>query len=142
ALASRDGDALRRIIGERNAQYGPWGFKRPSLHHDLPTEQLTLFDRLRVIVTVRDPVAMAVRVALSEYREPMRALSEAADNQVALLRYVAALRCPSLLLSYEKMLTFPEASVEVLLRFCGVPSSENLLVRLVALIQPNRPAYL
>jgi hypothetical protein len=141
-LVARDGDALRRIVADRNARHGRWGFKRPSLHQDLPVEQLTLFDRLRVIVTFRDPVVMAVRIALSEYQEPMRALSDVVEQQVALLRYVGALRCPNLLLSYEKILALPHVFADLLPRFCGVPPSADLPARLVALIEPNRPNYL
>ncbi|HET7884462.1 MAG TPA: hypothetical protein VFL55_26470 [Acetobacteraceae bacterium] len=141
-LAASDGDALHRMVAACNARYPRWGFKRPLLHHDLSVEQLGVFDGLRVIVTVRDPVAMAVRVSLSEYQEPMRALSGLAANQMALLHYIDALRCPTLLASYEKILAFPSEFADALLRFCGVPTDDAILARLIALVEPNRPNYL
>ena len=89
----------------------------------LDAGQLTLFDDPRLIVTFRDPVAMAVRTSLSEYQEPMRALRDAASEQAALLAFVDRLDCPNLLLSYEKALDFPQDFIDAILQFCDIPPS-------------------
>jgi len=141
-LASLEIDGLRRIIAERNARHARWGFKRTMLCRELGTDQLALFDKPRLIITFRDPVSMAVRTSLSEYRDPMRALTDVVANQAKLLDYVGALRCPNLLLSYEKALSFPNDFVDTIVRFCGISPDRDLRARLLASIEPNRPRYL
>ena len=141
-LLARDIGALRRIVAERNERYPRWGFKRPLLHEELTAEQLSLFDRPRVIVTFRDPVSMAVRTSLSEYQDPLQVLADVAARQADLLRFVGTLRCPNLLLSYEKILAFPGEFTDAILGFCGILPSDELRARLLALVEPNRPRYL
>jgi hypothetical protein len=140
-LASGDTATLHRIIGERNANHRSWGFKYPMLCHALGPDQLSQFDHPRLIVTFRDPVAMAVRTALSEYQDPMRSLREVAADQNAMLAFVDQLACPSLLLSYEKALTFPPDFVDTIIRFCDLPHTAESRARLIALVEPNRQRY-
>jgi hypothetical protein len=140
-LVVQDLAALRHAIAERNANHAAWGFKFPMLWRALDAGQLTMFDHPRLIVTFRDPVAMAVRTSLSEYRDPMRVLRDVASDQVAMLMFVEQLTCPNLLLSYEKALTFPHDFIDAIMRFCGMPESP-LHDRLVGLIELNRPRYL
>ncbi len=134
--------ALRRIIAARNTDHPRWGFKYPMLWQAFDAGELALFDHPRLIVTFRDPVSIAVRTSLSEYQEPMRALRDAAVDQSALMAFIGELDCPNLLLSYEKALVFPLDFVDAILRFCDIPRSGDMLARLLALIEPNRPRYL
>lgn len=141
-LASGDTAALRQIIAQRNANHSVWGFKYPALCDALAPSQLALFDRPRVVVTFRDPIAMAVRKSLSEYHDPMHVLHGLIAEQSAMMTFVSQLTCPSLLLSYEKVLGFPEDFVDATLRFCDIPQTDGLRARLVALIEPNRQRYI
>lgn len=141
-VESRDMVALQELIAERNATQPRWGFKQPMLNQMLTADQMTLFDRPRVIATSRDPVAMAVRRSVSEYQEPMQALTDAVASQTALFDFVRALDCPTLLISYEKALKHREDFIRSLLRFCDLPCDAALCGRLVALIEPERPEYL
>jgi hypothetical protein len=140
-LISGDTAALHRIIGERNANYRTWGFKLPVLCRYLEPAQLALFDDPHLVVTFRDPVSMSVRTSLSEYQRPMDALREAMDDLNALMAFIASVRCPSLLLSYEKALMMPHDFVDAVMRFCGLPENAALRERLVAVIEPNRASY-
>jgi len=142
ALRSGDDGALRRLINERNASHRTWGFKMPEVHIDLRPQQLALFDNAHLIVTFRDIAAIAVRNSLSEYKQAMTALRDAVSQLAALVAYVDSVRAPSLLLSYEKALVFPQDFVDALLRFSGLPSDAALHARLVGLVEPNRKAYL
>ncbi len=141
-LEARDRDGLKRLIGERNAAYGTWGFKLPMLCQWLDHADLALFNDPHVIVAFRDPVAVAVRAALSEYQEQMPALRKAADDLAALVAFVDRLRCPKLLLSYEKSLVLPGDFVDAITRFCGLPQNDVLRERLTLLVEPNRPSYI
>ena len=70
-----------------------WGFKLPdAVAGDLDARQLALFDDPRLIITFRDPVAMAVRTSLSEYQEPMRALRDVVADLAALMAFVGDAR--------------------------------------------------
>lgn len=141
-LASGDTAALKRIISERDANYRTWGFKLPMLCRDLDPGQLALFNDPHLIVTFRDPVSMSVRTALSEYQEPMHALREAINDLNALMAFIGELRCPSLLLSYEKALMSPHDFVDAIMQFCDIPRNAALRDRLVGVIEPNRPSYI
>jgi len=141
-LTSCDVAALKRIIGERNHEYRSWGFKQPMLCRDLDAEQLALFNDPSVIVTFRDPVSMSVRTSLSEYQQPMQARREAMNDLNAMMAFIAELRCPVLLLSYEKALMFPHDFVDAIAQFCDIPRNAALRARLIGVIEPNRPSYI
>ena len=141
-VEGRDRDRLKRLIGERNAAYGTWGFKLPMLCESLGHQDMALFNDPHVIVPFRDPVAMSVRAALSEYREPMQTLRKVADDLAAMMAFVDRLGCPKLLLSYEKSLVFPGDFVDAITQFCGLPQSDLLRDRLIRLIEPNRETYI
>jgi hypothetical protein len=141
-LEARDRNGLQLLIGERNAAYGTWGFKLPMLGQWLGHDDIVLFNDPHVIVTFRDPVAVAVRASLSEYQEQMRALRNATDDLGAMVAFVEQLDCPRLLLSYEKSLVFPGDFVDAIIRFCGLPESHALRGRLTQLVEPNRQSYI
>jgi hypothetical protein len=134
--------ALQRIIRERDANYRSWGFKLPMLCRDLDPGRLALFQDPHLIVTFRDVVSMSVRTALSEYQEPMATLRDTMTDLNALMAFIDEVRCPSLLLSYEKALTVPDDFVDAIMQFCGIPENAALRARLTGVIEPNRPAYI
>jgi hypothetical protein len=142
ALAAGNTGTLRRIIAERNANHRVWGFKYPMLCQALDPAQLSLFDRPRVIVTFRDPVAMAVRTSVSEYQDPMRSLHNVIADQTAMLEFVDLLACPNLLLSYEKALAFQQGFIDAISDFCDIPLTAGLRAQLIGLIEPSRQRYL
>ena len=141
-LIARDFPALTRLIRDRDAAYGTWGFKFPMLGKPLKPADLARFSDPHVIVPFRDPVSIAVRKSLSEYQDSMRALRVAVDDQAAMVGFIEQVRCPSLLLSYEKSLVFPGDFIDAILRFCDLPRSDALRDRLVGLIEPNRRDYI
>ncbi|WP_158931321.1 hypothetical protein [Acidisphaera sp. S103] len=141
-LMARDFASLTRLIRERDAAYGTWGFKFPMLAKPLKPADLARFSDPHIIVPFRDPVSIAVRKSLSEYQDSMRALRIAVEEQAAMVAFVEQLRCPSLLLSYEKSLVFPGDFIDAILQFCGLPRSDALRDRLVGLIEPNRQDYI
>lgn len=141
-LHSGDTVALRRIIGERDVAYRVWGFKLPMLCRDLPRERLAWFSNPHLIVTFRDPVAMAVRTAVSEYQDSIQSLRQAVADQNAVFAYVDAVDCPAILLSYEKALMMPEEFVDAIGRFCGVTLDPGVRSALLSIVEPGRQRYL
>ena len=141
-LMREDLDELRAIIRGRDETQGTWGFKLPRLDRDLGANAFAMFRNPHVILMFRDPAAVAVRGALSDYDEPMERLREAVADQMALVAFADRLRCPLLVLSYEKALAFPDACVNAVLTFCGLPCHDLVRARLVPLIAPNKPGYI
>jgi hypothetical protein len=141
-LSKRDTNELKRLIRGRNADYGTWGFKVPVLQESLGPGDIAWFGNPHVIAMFRDPVSIAVRNALSDYQEPMRELQVAIDEQSTMATFIGRLTCPTLLLSYEKSLSFPDDFIKAIIQFCGLPGSELLRDRLVQLIDPNHPGYI
>jgi hypothetical protein len=141
-IDGRDHAALRRLIAARNAAYGTWGFKLPMLCDYLDAADIRWFQAPHVIVTFRDPLAVAVRASLSDFQDALPALQQVAAQQAALVRFVTQLACPTLLVSYEKALLMPADFVAALVRFCGLPDSAALRAQLARLIEPNRASYI
>ena len=137
-----DRAALLQLVAARNAAYGTWGFKLPMLCRWLAAADMPLFHQPHVIVTFRDPLAISVRTSLSEYQDPMQALHDAGHDMAAMVRFVEALGCPTLLVSYEKALVFPSDMVDAIAGFCDLPHSNALRQQLVGAIRPNRETYL
>jgi hypothetical protein len=141
-MISGDVDALQRIIRDRDADYLTWGFKLPMLSDSIGPDQIALFNNPHLIVPFRDPLAVSARNAMSDYQEPMQALRNSVRELDALITFIEQLACPVLLLSYEKMLAFPSDQVDAITGFSGIPHNDALRNRLVALVEPNRPAYI
>jgi hypothetical protein len=69
-------------------------------------------------------------------------LRAAVDETTGVVTFIEQLRCPVLLLSYEKSAVFPGEFIDAIIRFCGLPRNNRLRERLLGLIEPNRPAYI
>ena len=133
---------LPDLIRTRNAQKEIWGFKIPNLHSLLPVRDLRLFRGPHLIVIYRDPVAIAVRERLSEHVDEARGLLTASIAQTSMIEYVARAGCPTLSLSYEKALLFPNEFVDTLLTFCGIECDSAQRQRILRQVEPNKPSYL
>jgi len=141
-LNAQDNGRLKRLIGERDANYGTWGFKFPMLCDALRPEDVALFTNPHIIVPFRDPVSVAVRKSLSDYQQPIPALQSVVDELAAMVAFLHQLPFPTLLLSYEKSLVFPADFIDAIVEFCGLPRSDGLRQHLVGLIEPNRRSYI
>lgn len=141
-LAREDLDGLRAIIRGLDETLGTWGFRLPMLDRDLGANLFAMFRDPHVILMFRDPVAVALRGALSDCDEPMERLRKALAEQADLVAFADRLRCPLLLLSYEKALDFPDSCVDAVLTFCGLPRHDLVRARLASLIISNTPGYI
>lgn len=141
-LQAGDQTLLRDLIQKRNSAHANWGFKIPNLHAYMTTQQLGWFRNPYLIIIFRDPVAVAVRNALSEHYDPMRSLLSTAQALTAFGAFAQAASCPVLMLSYEKAITAPEPTLAALLSFCGIAPDPDLQPTLLQAIQPNNPDYL
>ena len=98
-VRSRDTKLLRALIQQRNTKHPVWGFKVPNLHAYMRYDELNLFRKPHLIVIFRDPVAVAMRNALSEHTGQLHGLIAATGALQAMARFADHTACPLLLLS-------------------------------------------
>lgn len=141
-LQSGHHSMLKDLIKVRDAAHPVWGFKIPNLHAYLTPDQFKWFRNPRMIAIFRDPVAVAVRGALSEHIDAMEGLISTTHAITAVAEFAAMSGCPTLLLSYEKAITAPDRMLESVLSFCGITYDDALFDTLLQSVMPNNPAYL
>ncbi|HEX5325914.1 MAG TPA: hypothetical protein VFW75_04530 [Acetobacteraceae bacterium] len=140
-LKFRQVDEFRTAIAQRNQRSSVWGFKLPSIHGYLEPPDLLAFRNPRLVITVRDVVAVAERHAIAEHADPLLSFFEAADGLADLIRFLRAVICPTLLVSYEKAVSLHDEFITALCQFCGCPIDDALRDRLAAIIHPNKLEY-
>ncbi|MGX1497667.1 hypothetical protein ACSSV1_002703 [Labrenzia sp. MBR-25] len=141
ALETGDTKRLDQIIDDYNARHQLWGFKRPE-SFDLLPQTLNRFRNPRLIVMMRDPAAVAKRNEVSMHTDFLGQLRRAAERTMDLVRFVEAIKCPALVISYEKALAAPDRLVEKLAEFCGVQLDDSLKAAALSTIQNGPETYL
>ncbi len=144
ALLYFDGGLLRALIDKRNKEIARWGFKFPSLQNHLFPHQLVRFRNPYLIVVTRDPVATASRATISDPEEGSEAEAFYNVSQQAfdMMHFVRKVKYPTLLLSYEKFVAFPEKTVDGIAHFCGLKVEQTARAKALLAISPNNPAYI
>jgi hypothetical protein len=142
ALQTGDRDLLTRLIALRNASHRTWALKIPSLHAMIERQDINLFRNPYFIVMFRDPVAVAERTAIAEYRNALVTMQDTLDAQRDLLGFLLNSAAPALLCSYEKALINPGNFVDTVARFCEIPVDSEKRKSLLAVIEPNPEAYI
>src|SRR6185437_9469836 len=135
-------EMLDRAIAARDAKHRDWGFKVPNIHGFLRYTDLSRFRNPHLVLIFRDPLAVAVRNAISEYFDQLTTLSDAVVALGSVVAFVQNTDCPSLLMSYEKALIFPDEFVGTLTGFCGLSPDPEARRRVVDLVRPNPETYL
>lgn len=106
-------------LREREELWGPdpWVYKDPEAIDDLWKWAPAVEDFARWVIVFRDPVAVSV----SPFEEPTSSdLDDTDVRRIPLLLEAAAKLRPRLLVSYEKMLRFPQKVSAALAAFAGV----------------------
>lgn len=124
AMKLQNEEKLLKYIDERNSKHPVWGLKRPNFGRDLEYFGERVYNPY-VVAIFRDPVAVEYR-----YKDDPQWSSEKMVTQVA-----EALRRQQKILeaidnfvnvhvmSYEKLLVFPEREISELARFIGKNTS-------------------
>ena len=132
---------LKAFIAKRNAQHAVWGFKRPNAYKVLP-ELVPLMRKPRIIVMFRDVLAIAMRNHVSMQMDVIPALPRYVEEYGQLVRNIAGLKCPMLLVSYEKFIQFPVESVERAAAFAGITLTPELRGKAMKAVNNGPDAYL
>lgn len=136
ALQARDHVKFAEICATRNAKWPVWGFKNPGFRSHMGNIY-SIMRNPRLVVTLRDPLAIAKRNNISVGVDVMAGLMSAARTQKRLIETLQKIECPILLVSYEKALQSPDQIAAAIAEFCGRPPAEAGSV-----IRANDPLYL
>ena len=140
-LTTRDQPGLAEAISARNRESPVWAFKVPSIHGYLEPKELHLFRNPHLLIVMRDLVSTASRHAVSEHVDPALSFLETAQGQYDFVCFLAAVACPTLLVSYEKGIRHPDRLVLALARFCAIPIDQHQVDRLAESIRPESEDY-
>ncbi len=144
ALISFDYNHMRKIIRDYDAVHRRWGFKFASLQNHVFPPQLQHFRNPRLIVVSRDPIATASRSHASDPDKKgiEETLLNVAKQMSDMINFVRSVECPTLLVSYEKFITFPDRAIDALAQFCGIVVTDEIRIRARHAVEPNNPKYI
>ena len=141
-LDLQDLSTLQHAIRGRNARFRNWGFKKPNIHDFINPQHRSFFRNPYYLFTFRDPIAVAGRNIISEVFNAETSLSQVVSMQHLMVKFILELRCPVLLISYEKAIQSPSECVESIIQFAGLHVDERQKQRMIESIEPNRREYL
>ena len=130
-LKTRDLEGFATACQARDEKYQIWGFKCPALRGQI-APALKWMRAPRLILSFRDIMAVAQRNALSVDAELLEAIETSARGYVKMVQALRDLQVPILLISYEKALQYPMATVQAMAEFCGRPVSEEHAEKIAA----------
>ena len=136
-----DFKGLEEFAAARNAKHGVWGFKRPNAYKALP-QIVPILRKPRLIVMFRDILAIAMRNHVSMQMDVIPFLPIYADEYMDMVKTVSRLKCPMLLVSYEKFIQFPEESIDKTAAFAGIELTPELRERALKIVNNGTENYL
>jgi hypothetical protein len=144
ALCLSDYHRLRQIIRDRDATHERWGVKLASLQNQIFPPQLNYFRSPRLIIVMRDVAATAARShkSGSEKTSLQETLRNVAKQTLDMVTFIENATCPTLVISYEKLIAFPDSGIDQIANFCRIDVSEDARRRARTAIEPNNPAYI
>ena len=120
ALRGFDLDGLGAEVARRDTIQERWGFKRPNVLQRLGRDGLALFREPRVILCLRDPVALAQRSVIADGVTLDEALRNARRQVDAAMAIAQTIDCPTLLVSFEKAKAHRDGFLSELFSFCDL----------------------
>lgn len=141
AFDNKDASRLEQIVSRYNSQFDLWGIKLPRASH-APLELLRHLRSPRLLVTLRDPLAIALRMQLSQgERDTMRRLRRISEQYCRFVGRLEGLDIPSLFISYDKVAQEPELAIRTISGFCGI-LDEQLIRRAIERTREDSRKYL
>ena len=131
-LDDKNTGELRKEIVRRNSKENVWGFKWHMIQNW--KNFIPLFRNPYVVLIFRDSLSIALRSQInlteidsnSEERSFNKWFKEISIWQMQLtFTALHELNCPTILVSYEKLISKPESIVPIVLDFCGLDKSED-----------------
>jgi hypothetical protein len=145
SLDDKDTQSIRKEVIRRNSKEDVWGFKWHMIQNW--KNFIPLFRNPYVVLIFRDPLTIALRsqINLTEVDKDIESRSfEKWFKEISLwqmqLIFTALheLKCPTILVSYEKLISNPNLIVPTVLDFCGLNNSEES----IKFINTSKNSYL
>ncbi len=131
---------IASIITQRNTTFPIWGWKRPSAIQHIQAWH-GKFRNPYYVVVFRDLFSIANRNRISMLSDVVSNMQDANRQFESMLDFVAALKEPTLLVSYEKAMADPLHFVQMLCNFIDI-NAETATHTAVEFIKPNPEHYL
>lgn len=131
--------AIERVLRQRDRQFAVWGWKFPTHVFE------ALYARTRnphLIVTFRDPLAIATREATSHGYNIAPCLERALAQTADFGSFVLATALPCLSISYERGLARRAELVEALVDFAGITAPPSARQDAARRARPGSARYL
>lgn len=128
AFTAGDMRAVGLYVDCLNAQWPVWGWKLPALSDRL-SEIDAILRRPRYILVFRDPVATTTHkltksIQNADERRIIRQVLRESQRMMRMIDFVGLTRSPVLMLSHEKAVSDPAATVSLVAKFCGSPATD------------------
>lgn len=133
--------AMEHHLQLLSADCNRFAIKLPDYYHFLGTRVLPRGIDVVLFIT-RDPLCVAIRNIKSVGMDPSVAILKAVREYGALIDAINRCPVPSLVISYEKLLSIPDQIVRYLANSLGVPLTDDCLNNSVKSVVLNDPAYL
>ncbi|WP_306151168.1 hypothetical protein [Roseovarius sp. MMSF_3281] len=116
---------LPEAIAERNQKFDHWGWKYPRAERYLEKIADDLRN-LHLVVVLRDPVPACLRTLKRGEHDPMDVVRKRIKMEARNMAMVERLCCPTLLVSYERAASRPEAFLQELAAFLEVQMPQDI----------------
>ena len=127
---AKDVETINRLIQERNKEFDVWGWKDPMTIQNI--DKLKNLRNPQFIVVFRDPYAKALSEQKYNNWTIEQGLKQAREYNSLLIDFALTHKC--FLISYEKLLVYPEQEIKRLADFLGVDFKKEI----VNFIQPGK----
>lgn len=131
--------ALERMIADRNRRHAVWGLKLAGV---IQPRAYALMRAPHAVVVLRDPLAIAQRLMVSERVSVRSALARAQADVARHVAYALETPLPCLAVSYERAHADPDRLAADLCEFLGLEPDLNALDRAARSYAPRNPDYL
>lgn len=140
-MEAGDWSAAQKIVNDYRTRCGAWGWKRPSSIDYLGSVQ-DVFGQPIFVFVFKDLMSIAQRNSISMLTDLIDGLESAHRQYGQMLSFIKACSPPSMLVSYEKAMAYPDYFLEQLVQFTGIKASRSQVEAAMAFIEPAPEKYL
>jgi hypothetical protein len=115
----------------------------PGLYNHLHPPQITQFRSPRLVLMVRDTLAVAQSAQKHDRdgRPILDIIRHIQGEQAQAMRFIELAEVPAMILSYEKFLAAPAAFIRAVAVFSGVRPDDEIVSRAVLAVEPGNALY-
>lgn len=141
-IKAADMDGFEKICRKRDSEHKVWGFKCPAARGNI-AGLATHMRNPRMIAVFRDVLAVSLRNNISIGIPLVSAMERASRDNSAMITQIIDAGIPTLLISYEKALQYPEHCVKAIAAHCGITVSDSLAAQIAdSCVRNGDKAYL